>query len=129
MGRSWLKRRCSTNLTPCVFSDVAHQGAWRLYRALDHRLPHKDALEAHFLAYVLRKTLEAWSQRAGLGRSIPTLREEFGRIQSTDVILPSTSGQAVRRRCVVRSEKDQSILLQRLGLTLPERLLIPKGVA
>jgi len=82
-----------------------------------------------FLAYVLRKTLEAWSQRTGLGRSIPTLMEEFARIQSADVILPTTSGQAVRLRCVVRPDKAQSILLQRLGLTLPERLRIPKGVA
>ena len=92
-----------------------------------------ERVQAHilvcFLAYVLRKTLEAWSQRAGLGRSIPTLMEEFARIQSTDVILPTTSGQAVRLRCIVRPDKAQSILLQRLGLTLPERLRIPKGVA
>jgi len=92
-----------------------------------------ERVQAHilecFIAYVLRKTLEAWSQRTGLGRSIPTLMEEFARIQSTDVILPTTSGQAVRLRCVVRPDKAQSILLQRLGLTLPERLRIPKGVA
>jgi transposase len=82
-----------------------------------------------FLAYVLRKTLEGWSQRAGLGRSIATLLEEFARIQSTDVVLPTTDGRTVRLRCVVRPDRAQTILLQHLGLELPQRLRIPKGVA
>jgi transposase len=92
-----------------------------------------ERVQAHilvcFLAYVLRKTLEGWSQRAGLGRSIPTLLEEFARIQSTDVVLPTTDGHVVRLRCVVRPDKAQTILLQHLGLGLPQRLRIPKGVA
>ncbi len=92
-----------------------------------------ERVQAHilvcFLAYVLRKTLEGWSQRAGLGRSIPTLMEEFARIQSTDVVLPTTSGHTVRLRCVVRPDKAQTILLQHLGLELPQRLRIPKGAA
>jgi transposase len=91
-----------------------------------------ERVQAHilvcFLAYVLRKTLEGWSQRAGLGRSIPTLLEEFARIQSTDVILPTTDGRTVRLRCVVRPDKAQAILLYHLGLELPQRLKIPKGV-
>jgi hypothetical protein len=82
-----------------------------------------------FLASVLRKTLEGWSHRAGLGRSIPTLLEEFARIQSTDVVLPTTDGRTVRLRCVVRPDKSQTILLHHLGLELPQRLRIPKGVA
>lgn len=92
-----------------------------------------ERVQAHilvcFLAYVLRKTLEGWSQRAGLGRSIPTLMEEFARIQSTDVILPTTDGRTVRLRCVVRPDKAQTILLHRLGVELPERLRIAKGIA
>jgi transposase len=92
-----------------------------------------ERVQAHilvcFLAYVLRKLLEGWSQRAGLGRSIPTLLEEFARIQSTDVVLPTTEGHTVRLRCVVRPDKAQTILLQHLGLELPHRLRIPKGVA
>jgi transposase len=92
-----------------------------------------ERVQAHilvcFLAYVLRKTLEGWSHRAGLGRSIPTLLEEFARIQSTDVVLPTTDGRTVRLRCVVRPDKAQTILLQHLGLKLPERLRVPKGVA
>jgi hypothetical protein len=92
-----------------------------------------ERVQAHilvcFLAYVLRKTLEGWSQRAGLGRSLPTLLEEFARIQSTDIVLPTTDGRTVRLRCVVRPDKAQTILLQHLGLELPQRLRIPKGVA
>ena len=42
-----------------------------------------DRVEAHllvcFLAYVLRKTLEGWSERAGLGHSPGKLLEEFAR--------------------------------------------------
>jgi hypothetical protein len=92
-----------------------------------------ERVQAHilvcFLAYVLRKTLDGWSQRAGLGRSLPTLWEEFARIQSTDIVLPTTDGRTVRLRCVVRPDKAQTILLHHLGLELPQRLRIPKGVA
>lgn len=92
-----------------------------------------DRVQAHilvcFLAYVLYKTLEGWSERAGLGRSPSKLLEEFARIQSTDVVLPTTDGRTVRLRCVVQPEKAQQILLDHLGLTLPQRLSVPKGVS
>jgi transposase len=91
-----------------------------------------DRVQAHilvcFLAYVLRKTLEGWSAKAGLGNSPTTLLEEMARIQSTDVVVPAKDGRTVRLRCIVRPDKAQSILLDRLGLTLPERLRIPKGI-
>jgi transposase len=92
-----------------------------------------ERVQAHilvcFLAYVLRKTLDGWSQRAGLGRSVPTLLEEFARIQSTDVVLPTKEGPTVRLRCVVRPDRAQTILLQHLGLELPHRLRLPKGIS
>jgi hypothetical protein len=77
-----------------------------------------------FLAYVLWKTLEQWQQRAGLGHSPRTVLEEIGRIQSTDVVLPlaDAPGRELRLRCVVRPGKAQALLLDRLGLRLPERL-------
>jgi len=91
-----------------------------------------DRVQAHllvcFLAYVLWKTLEQWAQRAGLGRSPRTLLQELGRIQSADVVLPTTEGRELRLRCVVRPERAQAALLDRLGLELPERLRIPTGV-
>ena len=79
-----------------------------------------------FLAYVLWKTLEQWQSKAGLGNSPRTLLEEFERIRSTDVVLPLTQDPAreLRLRCVVRPDKAQAILLQRMGLSLPERIRI-----
>ena len=91
-----------------------------------------ERVQAHilvcFLAYVLRKTLEGWSARAGLGNSPTTLLEEFARIQSTDVVAPTTDGRQVRVRCVVRPDQAQAILLQHLGLVLPQRLQLPRGL-
>ena len=88
----------------------------------------EDRVKAHilvcFLGYVLWKTLEQWQHRAGLGRSPRTILEELGRIQSTDIVLPTTDGREIRLRCVVRPDLAQARLLDRLGLVLPERLRI-----
>ena len=75
-----------------------------------------------FLGYVLWKMLEQWQSRAGLGNSPRTILEELARIQSTDVVLPLLNGREVRLRCVVRPDRAQALLLQRLGLDLPDRL-------
>ena len=92
-----------------------------------------DRVQAHvlvcFLAYVLWKTLEQWQRWAGLGQSPRTILEELRRIQSTDVILPTTDGRELRLRCVVRPDPAQAALLDRLGLDLPQRLRIPPPLA
>ena len=91
-----------------------------------------DRVKAHilvcFLAYVLWKTLELWQSRAGLGNSPRTLLEELGRIQSTDVVLPTVDGRELRLRCVVQPDQAQAILIDRLGLVLPKRLRMPETV-
>src|SRR3989454_10245720 len=93
-----------------------------------------DRVQAHilvcFLAYVLWKTLEQWQQRAGLGRSPRTILDELRCIQSTDVVLPLADepSRALRLRCVIRPDKAQAVLLDRLGLRLPERLRLPGPV-
>ena len=91
-----------------------------------------ERVQAHllvcFLAYVLRKTLEGWMARAGLGNGPTTVLEELARIQSTDVVAPTTDGRTIRLRCVVRPDKAQSVLLDRLGLKLPQRLRLPTGI-
>jgi transposase len=94
-----------------------------------------ERVEAHilvcFLAYVLWKTLDQWQQRAGLGNSPRTILEELARIQSTDVVLPLADGsrRELRLHCVVRPDKAQAMLLDRLGLRLPERIRAPSHVA
>ena len=82
-----------------------------------------------FLACVLRKTLAGWMSRAGLGNSPTTVLEELARIKSTDVVAPTTDGRMIRLRCVVRPDKAQAVLLEHLGLRLPQRLKLPGGVS
>ena len=102
-------------------SDLSIRPVWH---HKEHRV--RSHILVCFLAYVLWKTLEQWQSKAGLGNSPRTLLEEFERIRSTDVVLPLAQepGRALRLRCVVRPDKAQAILLQRLGLRLPERIRI-----
>ena len=94
----------------------------------------QDRVKAHilvcFLAYVLWKTLEQWQSRAGLGNSPRTILDELGRIQCTDVVLPLAEDPShkLRIRCVARPDQAQALLLQRLGLRLPERLRPPPSL-
>jgi transposase len=90
-----------------------------------------DRVKGHilvcFLAYVLWKTLAGWMHRAGLGDAPRTLLEEFARIKSGDVVLPARSidrqvSKTIRLRCVTTPDEAQKVLLNRLGLTLPQRL-------
>lgn len=91
----------------------------------------EDRVLAHilvcFLAYVLWKTLEQWQSRAGLGNSPRTILEELAAIQSTDVVLPTATvpRRELRLRCVVRHDRAQAALLDRLGLRIPQRLRMP----
>ena len=94
-----------------------------------------ERVQAHifvcFLAYVMWKTLEQWQKRAGLGNSPRTILQELQPIQSTDVVLPTATDpkRELRIRCVVRPDKTQAALLDRLGLRLPERLRVPSAIA
>lgn len=95
---------------------------------------HKQGrIKAHilicFLAYVLWKTLQQWQSRAGLGDSPRTILTELSRIHCADIVLPLADGskREIKLRCIVRPDRAQQLLLQRLGLTLPERLRPPAG--
>jgi transposase len=79
-----------------------------------------------FLAYALWKTLQTWMERAGLGRGVRTVLEEFGKLKVHEILLRATTGRDLRLNCVTRPDKHQGVLLQRLGLTLPERLSRPR---
>lgn len=90
----------------------------------------EDRVLAHilvcFLGYVLWKALAQWMRRAGLGDAPRTLIEEFAKIKSGDVVLPAQMSDGSRRtihlRCVTTPDEGQKVLLNRLGLTLPQRL-------
>lgn len=98
-------------------------------RPIWHR--KQGRIKAHilicFLAYSLWKMLQKWQSRAGLGDSPRTILTELSRIHSADIVLPLADGsqRELRLRCVVRPEREQQLLLGRLGLTLPQRLRPP----
>jgi hypothetical protein len=90
-----------------------------------------ERVQAHilvcFLAYVLWKTLAQWMRGAGLGDAPRTVVEEFARIKSGDVVLPTRTadgrpGKTIRVRCVTTPDPAQKVLLNRLGLTVPQHL-------
>jgi transposase len=91
----------------------------------------KDRVLGHilvcFLAYVMWKSLAQWMRHSGLGDAPRTLLEEFAKIRSGDVVLPTKTpaceqGPEVRLRCVTEPDAAQKVLLNRLGLHLPRRL-------
>jgi transposase len=92
----------------------------------------EERIKAHilvcFLAYALWKTLQQWQSRAGLGDAPRTILTELSRIHAADIVLPlaEAARRQLRLRCVVRPDREQAILLQHLGLTLPERLRPPQ---
>lgn len=123
--------------------DWSDEQLWRAYIQLTQAEAafriHKDQLrvrpiwhqraervQAHilvcFLAFVLWKTLEMWQQRSGLGNSPRTVLDEIARIQSHDVILPTTTHGEIRLRCIAQPDDPQAILLERLGIVLPRRM-------
>jgi hypothetical protein len=98
----------------------------------------EDRVKAHilvcFLAYALWKTLAQWMRAAGLGDAPRTLVEEFAKIKSGDVVLPTRTadgwaGKTIRVRCVTTPDNAQKVLLNRLGLTLPQHLQYMEEVA
>ena len=88
----------------------------------------EERVRAHilvcFLAYVLWKTLGRWCSEAGLGDEPRKVMDELSRIRLVDVVMKTDTGVELRRRCVGRPDEHQAILLQRLGLNLPETLAI-----
>lgn len=145
--RAWAQLSEGCYLLRSNVSDWTNEELWRAYMQLTEaegafRIHKSDLslrpiwhqkqerVEAHvlvcFLAYVLWKTLSQMCRSAGLGDEPRKVLAEIGRIQAVDVIMPTRCGQEIRRRCVMRPSAHQAILLERLGLRLPERLRCPK---
>ena len=75
-----------------------------------------------FLAYVLWKTLAALCRQAGLGDEPRRILSELSEIRAVDVILPTRAGTEICKRCITRPSEHQTILLQRLKLSLPRKI-------
>jgi transposase len=86
----------------------------------------QDRVLAHilvcFLAFVLWKTLGQLCQRAGLGDEPRRVLAELSMLHLVDVVLPTQDGTEIRKVCIARPTKHQAILLERLGMELPEHI-------
>jgi transposase len=76
-----------------------------------------------FLAYVLWKTLSQLCSKAGLGDEPRRVLDELSQIHSMDVVLPTRGGPEIRTRCVSRPTEHQQILLEKLRLKLPSKII------
>jgi transposase len=90
-----------------------------------------DRVKGHilvcFIAYAMWKTLSGWMQTAGLGEAPRCLVQELSTIKSGDVVLQTQSSQGTPGpilvvRCVTRPDDHQGVLLNRLGLEMPNQL-------
>lgn len=133
--RSNVKEWTAEDLWQAYITLTDVEGAFRIHksdlkiRPIWHHLERR--VDAHilvcFLAYALWKTLEGWQKRAGLGSSPRTILDELKKIRTVDVVLPLDNGRDATLRCVVRPDPDQAMLLDRLGLRLPQRLRPTSG--
>ena len=106
------------------------EAAFRIYKSDLQLRPvwhqKEKRVQAHilvcFLAYVLWKTLAQMCRHAGMGDDPRTVFAQLRQIQLVEVVLPTRAGVEIRKRCVSRPTEHQAILLQRLGLQLPENL-------
>jgi transposase len=147
--RAWSELSEGCYLLRSNVADWSAEDLWRTYMQLTEAEAafriHKSDLQlrpiwhqkpervlAHilvcFLAYVLWKTLAQCCRQAGLGDEPRKVLAEIQRIGLVDVILPTRTGIEIRKCCVTQPTEHQAILLQRLGLRLPQRLDFPQNV-
>jgi hypothetical protein len=90
-----------------------------------------DRVKAHilvcFVAYAMWKALAQLMRAGGLGDAPRTVLEDLARVKSGDVVLATRAAdgqpsKTIRLRCVTSPDEGQKVLLDRLGLTLPQRL-------
>jgi transposase len=87
----------------------------------------EDRVLAHifvcFVAYVLWKTLGQICMKAGLGNEPRRVLAELSDIRAMDVVLPTRSGPEIRTRCISKPTDHQQILLEKLRLKLPSKIV------
>ena len=60
-------------------------------------------------------------KRSGMGDEPRRVLDELSKINLVDVVLPTSAGVEIRKRCITRPTEHQEILLQHLGLILPRQ--------
>lgn len=143
-NRNWVTLSAGCYLLRTNVSDWSDEELWKAYIQLTeaeaafriHKSDlsirpvwhHKqDRVLAHilvcFLAYALWKTLAQLCQRAGLGNEPRRVLAELSEIRSMDIVLPTRSGVDIRTRCISKPTDHQKILLQKLGIRLPSKII------
>ena len=142
--RDWVTLSAGCYLLRTNVSDWSDEELWKAYIQLTeaeaafriHKSDlsirpvwhHKqDRVLAHilvcFLAYALWKTLAQLCQRAGLGSEPRRVLSELSDIRSMDIVLPTRSGIDIRTRCISKPTDHQQILLEKLRLRLPSKII------
>jgi len=93
-------------------------------RPIFHQLEHR--VKAHvlvaFLGYALWVSLKHLLRRRSSDITPAQCIAMLSTIQSANIILPTTEGHEIRLRRVTVPTQQQKEILQKLGLSLPERL-------
>ena len=147
VARDWATLSAGCYLLRTNVSDWSDEELWKAYIQLTEAESafriHKsdlsirpiwhtkeDRVLAHifvcFLAYVLWKTLAQLCDKAGLGSEPRRVLSELSDIRSMDVVLPTRSGVEIRTRCVSKPTDHQQILLEKLRLKLPAKIIQKK---
>jgi transposase len=99
-------------------------------RPIYHQKEHR--VQAHificFLALSMWRCLEMWMETSGLGKSPNKLLEELREIRTVDVLLPVKDRGNLRLRVVVKPEKHAQILLDKMGIKLPNQSKVIENV-
>ena len=92
-------------------------------RPIWHQL--EERIEAHifvsFLAYCLHTTLRNLARGRAAGLTSEAILKKLSNMQMIDVHLPTTDGRHVVLSRYTQPEKDVSLLLAQLGLSLPDQ--------
>ncbi len=93
-------------------------------RPIFHQKEHR--VKAHilvaFLGYALWVTFKHLLKRKNSDLSPARALALLSTLHSADIILPTTDGRAIRLRRITTPNPEQQLLLDQLGITLPERL-------
>ena len=92
-------------------------------RPIWHQLEKR--VEAHifvsFLAYCLHTTLRNLARERAAGLTSDAILKKLSNIQMIDIHLPTTDGRHIVMSRYTQPEKDVSLLLAQLGLSLPDQ--------
>jgi len=141
--RAWRDAREGAYLLRTNLKEESPEGLWKKYiqlteaeaafralktelaiRPIFHQKEHR--VKAHilvaFLGYALWVTFKHLLKRNQIDASPSRALALLSTLQSADIILPTTDGREIRLRRITQPNAEQKLLLDQLGISLPERL-------